>query len=85
MQSYYSKLLLSGKKLFDNADTYFESLIEPNINGMTEEQLKRLIEYSNENSQIYDRRMAYKAKNIIKKSMERKKPNFCYGAYGHFS
>ena len=70
---------------YNDADNYFENIIEPNINGMTEEQLKQLIELSNKNSQIYDRKKANSAKYTIKKYMEEKNPRFDYSPYRHFN
>ena len=70
---------------YNDADDYFESLIAPNIHKMTEEQLKKLVEYSNTNNQIYDRRKASSAKHLIKEYMGKKNPDFDYAGYEHFN
>lgn len=69
---------------FDDADDYFDNLIEPKLYKMSEKQLERLIEYSNSNGQIYCRRRASHARYAIKACMEKRNPNFDYSNYTNF-
>ena len=43
-------------RCFDSADEYFDNLIEPILGDFSADQHKKLIEYSNDNSQIYSRK-----------------------------
>lgn len=69
---------------YDDADDYFDNLIEPRLYKMSEKQLERLIDYSNNNSQIYSRRRASHARYAIKACMNLKNPNFDYSNYTNF-
>lgn len=50
---------------FDSANSRFEFVIEPFLDRMTEKQFIQIIENTNINRQIYERRKAYSANNQI--------------------
>ena len=66
---------------FDAADEYFDNLIEPILGDFSADQLKKLIEYSNDNSQIYSRKKFSNSRRLIKKYMDKKNPQFDYSLY----
>lgn len=76
--------LYGSSKQYDDADDYFDNLIEPILGEMSEDQLVNLISYSNNNSQVYDRRRFSNSKWKIKSYMDRKNPQFDYSPYGYF-
>ena len=69
---------------FDAADEYFDNLIVPILGDLSAEQLEKLIEYSNNNSQINNRRKYSNSKRLIKKYMDKKNPQFDYDLYVNF-
>ena len=69
---------------FNAADEYFDNLIEPILGDMSEEQLVKLIEYSNNNGQIYGRRKFPNSRGLIKNYMSKKNPQFDYSLYVNF-
>lgn len=69
---------------FDAADEYFDNLIVPILGNLSAEQLEKLIEYSNNNSQINNRRKYSNSKRLIKKYMDKKNPQFDYNLYVNF-
>lgn len=69
---------------FDAADEYFDNLIVPILGDLSAEQLEKLIEYSNNNSQINNRRKYSNSKRLIKKYMDKKNPQFDYNLYENF-
>ena len=69
---------------FDAADEYFDNLIEPILRDLSVGQLEKLIEYSNNNSQINNRRKFSYSKRLIKKYMDEKNPQFDYSLYVNF-
>ena len=69
---------------FDAADEYFDNLIEPILRDLSVGQLEKLIEYSNNNSQINNRRKYSNSKRLIKKYMDKKNPQFDYSIYLNF-
>lgn len=69
---------------FNAADEYFDNLIEPILGDMSEEQLVKLIEYSNNNGQIFGRRKFPNSKRLIKNYMSMKNPQFDYNSYVNF-
>lgn len=69
---------------FDAADEYFDNLIVPILGDLRAEQLEKLIEYSNNNSQINSRRKFSNSKRLIKKCMDKKNPQFDYSQYVNF-
>lgn len=69
---------------FDAADEYFDNLIEPILGDFSADQLKKLIEYSNDNSQIYSRKKFSNSRRLIKKYMDKKNPQFDYSLYVNF-
>lgn len=71
-------------KSYDAADDYFDSLIESILGDMSEEQLVKLIEYSNNNGQIYGRRKFPSSRGLIKNYMSKKNPQFDYSLYEKF-
>ena len=70
---------------YNLADDYYDNMIDPILSEMTECQLVLLIEGSNRNSQIYDRRKFYSSNLGIKKSMLQKNPQFDYSPYTNFN
>lgn len=71
-------------RCFDAADEYFDNLIEPILGDFSADQLKKLIEYSNDNSQIYSRKKFSNSRRLIKKYMDKKNPLFDYNLYVNF-
>lgn len=71
-------------RCFDAADEYFDNLIEPILGDFSADQLKKLIEYSNDNSQIYSRKKFSNSRRLIKKYMDKKNPQFDYSLYVNF-
>lgn len=71
-------------RCFDAADEYFDNLIEPILGDFSADQLKKLIEYSNNNSQIYSRKKFSNSRRLIKKYMDKKNPQFDYSLYVNF-
>lgn len=69
---------------YDAADDYFDNLIESILGDMSEEQLVKLIEYSNNNGQIYGRRKFPNSRGLIKNYMSKKNPQFDYSLYVNF-
>lgn len=69
---------------YDAADDYFDNLIESILGDMSEEQLVKLIEYSNNNGQIYGRRKFPNSRWLIKNYMSKKNPLFDYSLYVNF-
>lgn len=69
---------------FDAADEYFDNLIEPILGDFSADQLKKLIEYSNDNSHIYSRKKFSNSRRLIKKYMDKKNPQFDYSLYVNF-
>lgn len=51
---------------FYTADEYFDNLIEPILWNLSVGQLEKMIEYSNNNSQINSRRKFSNSKRLIK-------------------
>lgn len=76
--------IYGNAKSYDAADDYFDSLIESILGDMSEEQLVKLIEYSNNNGQIYGRRKFPSSRGLIKNYMSRKNPQFDYSIYEKF-
>lgn len=69
---------------FDNADDYFDNMLDNLLCEMTEAQLTKVVEYSNNNGQIYARRKFSSSRYQIKKFLEKKNPQFDYSPYDHF-
>lgn len=69
---------------FNAADEYFDNLIEPILWNLSAGQLEKMIEYSNKNSQIYNRKKFSYSKRLIKKYMDEKNPQFDYSLYVNF-
>lgn len=77
---YYGK---SGS--YNTADQRFEVEIQPFIGQMTEAQLIKLIEVTENNRQIYDRGAAYRTNGeIVLRAKDVLGPDFDYTAYPHF-
>lgn len=70
---------------YDVADNRFDSVIESNLSNFTLTQLKTLVEASNENSQIYDRRRAYSANTKIAKEIVCKNKDFNFDEFEYFN
>lgn len=71
-------------RCFDAADEYFDNLIVPILGDFSADQLNKLIEYSNDNSQIYSRKKFSNSRRLIKKYMDKKNPQFDYSLYVNF-
>ena len=71
---------------YDSANCRFELVIEPFLDKMSANQFAQIIKNTNNNSQIYDRRLAYTANNKImrfaKKVLDER---FDYTKYTHFN
>ena len=67
------------------ADNRFENLIKPNLNDLSEKELKQLVKAINENSQINDRRQAQKTNSLIRlKVKELYGDTFNFDRYSNF-
>ena len=70
---------------FDYADDRFKNMIEPFLNKMSCLQFKELIKVTNENSQIYNRNLAYNSNNeIMKYAKNILDDDFVYEEYKNF-
>lgn len=70
---------------YNLADNYYDNMIDPILSEMTETQLVSLIECSDRNSQIYDRRKFYSSKCRIKEAIRKINPQFDYSPYTNFN
>lgn len=70
---------------YNLADDYYDNMIDSILFEMTEAQLVSLIECSDNNSQIYDRRKFYSSKCRIKEALYKKNPLFDYSPYTNFN
>lgn len=71
---------------FDSADSRFELAIEPFLDKMSAKQFKQIIENTNYNAQIWDRRLAYKANNkVMQYAKAVLGDDFDYSYYSHFN
>lgn len=66
---------------FNVADTYYDHLIRPHITFFSMTQLKKLLEVSNENGQIYSRKRASVANRYICGYIKSKDPAFDMSPY----
>ncbi|QQT55341.1 hypothetical protein I6I98_08825 [Sphingobacterium multivorum] len=69
---------------YDQADTRFESLIEPYLSTFSEDQIKTIINEIDKNSQIHDRRKAKESNFIIKRRALEINNKFDFKEYIHF-
>lgn len=70
---------------YDTADLRFKMEIQPFIGQMTDVQITKLIEVTENNRQIYDRGAAYHANSeIALRAKDVLGPDFDYTAYPHF-
>ena len=73
--------IYSGANYYDDADDYYDNLIAPCLGFFTEQQLVRILEVSNDNSQIYGRRRAAMSIRAIKNQIRKIKPDFDFSQY----
>ena len=76
--------LYGNSSSYNCADIFFDKLVQPILSIMTEKQLIYLVEVSNKNSQIYDRRKFPNARYEIKSCLKRKSSSFDYSPYVNF-
>ena len=70
---------------YDSADSRFELAIEPFLDRMSAKQFEQIIEYTNNNRQIWDRGLAYTANNkMMKYAKSVLDDGFDYAKYTHF-
>ena len=70
---------------YDTADLRFKVEIQPFISKMTETQIIKLIEVTENNRQIYDRGAAYRTNGeIVLRAKDVLGPDFDYTVYPHF-
>lgn len=81
--NYYLKLYEKSSS-FNCADWRFEDFIEPHLDEFNEEQMKSIIEATDQNSQIYNRWRASTSNNKIKSRMLALNPNFDFSVYSNF-
>lgn len=81
---YYIKLYEASNS-YDEADWRFDDFIEPHLDEFDERQVGLLIDVTNSNGQIYDRRQAIYANNKIKNRMLVLNSKFDFSQYQHFS
>ena len=70
---------------YNLADDYYDNMIDPILSEMTVAQLVSLIDASDKNSQIYDRRKFTSSKFRIKDALSKKNPQFDYSPYTNFN
>lgn len=70
---------------YNLADDYYDNLIDPILAEMSEAQLESLIQCSERNSQIHDRRKFYGSKCRIKEALRKINPQFDYSPYTKFN
>lgn len=70
---------------YNLADDYYDNLIGPVLAEMSEAQLESLIQCSERNSQIYDRKYFTRSKSRIKNAMLIKDPLFDFSPYPKFN
>ena len=70
---------------YNLADDYYDNMIDAILSEMTEAQLVSLIECSDKNGQIYDRRKFYGSKCRIKEALRKINPQFDYSPYTKFN
>lgn len=80
---YYIELYAASNS-YDQADWRFDDFIEPHLNEFDEKQVEQLIDATNSNGQIYDRRQAPYANNKIRNRMLVLNPKFDFSRYKHF-
>lgn len=80
---YYIELY-AASNCYDQADWRFNDFIEPHLDEFDEKQMELLIDATNNNGQIYDRRQAPYANNKIKSRMLALNPNFDFSQYRNF-
>ena len=80
---YYIELY-AASNCYDQADWRFNDFIEPHLDEFDEKQVKLLIDATNNNGQIYERRQAPYANNKIKNRMLALNPNFDFSQYRNF-
>lgn len=81
--NYYLRLY-ENSGCFNHADCRFDDFIEPHLDEFNEEQMKSLIESTNQNSQIYNRWKASSSNSKIKSRMLALNSNFDFSAYPNF-
>lgn len=69
---------------FDQADWRYDNLIGPYLKEFTMEQLKRILQYTNDNGQIYGRRKADMTYRSMKNVVLSKDKNFDFTSYRNF-
>lgn len=69
---------------FDQADWRFDNLILPYLKEFSFQQMKRIMEYSNNNGQIYARRRADTSNRTIKNRIIQMDENFDFTAFRFF-
>lgn len=70
---------------YNLADDYYDNMIDPILSEMTESQLVSLIDGSDRNCQIYNRRKFTSSRFRIKESLSKKNSNFDYSPYTNFN
>ena len=73
-----------GSGSYDQADWRFDSLILPYLKEYTFEQMKRIMEYSNNNGQIYARYRAGTSNRTIKNRIIQMDEHFDFSAFRIF-
>lgn len=73
-----------GSGSYDQADWRFDSLILPYLKEFTFEQMKRIMEYSNNNGQIYARHRAGTSNRTIKNRIIQMDEHFDFSAFRIF-
>lgn len=70
---------------YNLADDYYDNMIDPILSEMTESQLVSLIDGSDRNCQIYNRRKFTSSRFRIKETLSKKNSNFDYSPYTNFN
>lgn len=71
-------------KSFDQADWRFDALILPHLKEFTFEQMKRILDYSNNNGQIFGRGRASTSNRTIKNRILQINDSFDFSKYNNF-
>lgn len=69
---------------YDLGDSRFSEFIEPYINEFSMSQLEQIVDYINQNSQLYDRRKAKSDNGVIYRKIMELKPDFNFTKYPYF-
>lgn len=71
----------AGSSSYDRADEYYDDLVSPHLSEYSISQLKKLLDESERNSQIYDRRKFSSSYRAIRYQIQSIDPQFDFSKY----